>query len=129
MIELQLSVANRIANAEEIARHDLMARLAEPLQKMANSLGDPDKKLTLNITVPLVENLREILDLLPKLNVLDDPRIEKFRLAAQKSIAHYEPESLKTSQVIRTVVAGKAQEIVDAMAEFMGAPVVPAEAA
>ena len=129
LIELQQNVAARISNAEEIARRDLMARLAEPLQKMASTLGDPDKKLTLNVTVPLVENLREILDLLPKLNVLDDPRIEKFRLAAQKSVAHYEPESLKNSQVVRTVVASKAQEIVDAMADFMGAPVVPAEAA
>jgi hypothetical protein len=127
MLELEKGVAARIANAEQVIKQELMGRLAEPLQKMAEKLGDPDKKFTLGTTVPLVEGLREILDMLPAMNIVGDPRIERFRQSALK-LSKYEPETLKNSPVVRTVVASKAQEIVDAMSDFMGAPVVPLDA-
>jgi len=127
LLELQRNVADQLRNAEDKARRELFGRLAEPLLKMAEKLADRDKKMTLTTTVPLIENLREIIELIPTLNIIGDANLEAFRRVALEKLAHITPETLKSNDLVRTVAARHAQEIVDAMSDFMGpAPVAVA---
>jgi hypothetical protein len=126
--EMEKNVENRVKQAEERARTDLMQRLAEPLWKMVERL-DTDNKVTLTTTVPLIENLREVLDLIPRLNIVGDPKIEEFRRAALEKLAHITPQTLKESDLVRSVAVRQAQAIIDDMADFMGGPTPSAIAA
>ena len=121
MLAMQANVDERLRQAEEKARVDLFHRLAGPLCDMADKLGS-GKDLTLRTTNPLVENLKEILDLIPRLNITGDAKIEDFRRMALEKLANITPETLKDNDLVRSVAARKAQEILDGMADFMGGP-------
>ena len=88
---------------------------------MADKLGS-GKDLTLRTTNPLVDNLKEILDLIPRLNITGNAKIEDFRRMALEKLANITPETLKDNDLVRSVAARKAQEILDGMADFMGGP-------
>jgi hypothetical protein len=123
IVVMQQSVAVRVKEAEERARLDLFQRLAAPLSDMASKLGDTGKDLTLRTTNPLVENLCEILDLIPRLNITGDGKIEEFRRHALEQLASITPETLKDNDLVRSVAARRAQSILDEMSDFMGTPV------
>jgi hypothetical protein len=130
MIDLQKNVDARLREAEDKARLDLFHRLAAPLLEIANKLGDGDKARSLRTTGPLVENLREILDLIPRLNITGDTKIMEFHAAAIDRLAHITPETMKENDLVRSVAARQAQSILDEMSDFMGpAPATLAAAA
>ena len=129
MLDLQKNVDARIAAAADKARLDLFHRLAAPLQEIATKLGD-GTDLTLRTTNPLAENLREILDLIPRLNITGDAEIMRFHAAALDKLAHITPETMKGNDLVRSVAARQAQSILDEMSDFMGpAPATLAAAA
>lgn len=128
MIDLQRNVDARIREAEDKARLDLFHRLATPIFEIASKLGDSAKDLTLRTTNPLVENLREILDLIPRLNITGDAKIMEFHRRATEQLAHITPETMKDNDLVRSVAARQAQSILDEMSDFMG-PVPVAAAA
>ena len=129
MLDLQKNVDARIAAAADKARLELFHRLAAPLLEIATKLGD-GKDLTLRTTNPLAENLREILDLIPRLNITGDAEIMRFHAAALDKLAHITPETMKGNDLVRSVAARQAQSILDEMSDFMGpAPATLAAAA
>jgi hypothetical protein len=128
LIALQQNVEVRVQHAEEKARLDLFQRLATPLLAMAEKLGDSAKDLTMRTTVPLIDNLKEILELIPRLNITGDAKIEEFRRRVLEELAQITPETLKDNDLVRSVAARKAQSILDEMSDFMGGP-APALAA
>ena len=121
MLAMTAGVDERIRAAEEKARLDLFHRLAGPLSDMAEKLGS-GRDLTLQTTNPLIENLTAILDLIPRLNITGDPKIEEFRRLALEKLASITPTTLRDNDLVRAVAANRAQEILDRMADFMGGP-------
>ena len=121
MLAMTAGVDERIKAAEEKARLDLFHRLAGPLSDMAEKLGS-GRDLTLQTTNPLIENLTAILDLIPRLNITGDPKIEEFRRLALEKLASITPTTLRDNDLVRAVAANRAQEILDRMADFMGGP-------
>lgn len=67
----------------------------------------------------LVENLRELVDLLPKINVIDDPDIEKMRLRLRRQLCQDDAEMLRKSPLTRNDVLAKAKAIRDAVADLI----------
>jgi hypothetical protein len=67
----------------------------------------------------LVENLKELVDLLPKINVLDDPDIEKMRLRVLRQLCQDDADTLRKSPLTRNDVLAKAQAIRDAVADLI----------
>ena len=121
MLAMTAGVDERIKAAEEKARLDLFHRLAGPLSDMAEKLGS-GRDLTLQTTNPLIENLTAILDLIPRLNITGDPKIEEFRRLALEKLASITPTTLRDNDLVRAVAANRAQEILESMADFMGGP-------
>ena len=129
LIDLQKNVDARLREAEDKARLDLFQRLSAPLFEIATKLGD-GKDLTLRTTNPLAQNLREILDLIPRLNITGDAKIMEFHAAATERLSHITPETMKDNDLVRSVAARQAQAILDEMSDFMGpVPVALAAAA
>ena len=99
------------------AMNGLWKKLAEPLEKFADTMSD-EKAIFRDTTV---SNLREIVTMLPELNFTNDPAIEHMRTEIEKHIIRYEPEDLRKNKEARAAVADEAREIMDQMQGFMRA--------
>ena len=68
----------------------------------------------------LVENIREICDVLPRLNVTGDADLARFASTVQAELSHYDVEDLKQDDVLRKQAADKSQAILDQMMDVYG---------
>lgn len=67
----------------------------------------------------LVENARELVDVLKRINLTDDPQLEEYRRQTE-SLAAAKPETLRDNDSVRTNTAKQAQSILDAMKNTYG---------
>jgi hypothetical protein len=96
------------------AMRDVWERLADTLGHFANKIGS--EEIFRDATV---RNLKEIVDLLPGLNVLDDPDLEAIRKEIDAKLTGYDPKDLRKDVAVRTAAAKEADEIMDRMRGFM----------
>ena len=120
MDDLRASVRSQVERAEQLARNDLLLRIAEPLAHMVTRLADDSAVFRDS----LVENLREIAALIPALNVTGDARIEALRVEVVDKLCRFSPEALRTNSIVRGAVARDAQAILDKMSDWL--PSAPA---
>lgn len=101
----------RVRDAGHEAQRELMRRLIEPVKAMAVKLAEQPKegKDTPVFRDTLIGNLKEIVELAPKLNLSDDPHIEKFVKELQ-GLTNYAPEVLRKDGATREEAARKARE-------------------
>ena len=111
MEAMRSSVDNRVAAAVEAARKDLWHRLVGPVSAMVERLSQPDAKFRDS----LVGNLRDIIQIIPALNLTSDPQLESFRVEIAKELAIWNPDDLRDSKLTRKQVADKAAEILAKM--------------
>jgi hypothetical protein len=117
MDELRASVDARVAEATNLARLDVARRLAEPLAAMVNRLSHPDAVFR----DTLITNLRDICDLLPNLNITDDPTLESARQRILAELYQADADLLRENPTVRASTARKAQSILDTMTGYFGA--------
>lgn len=111
------SVDLRLADAEAEARREVIRRLIDPVKKMADKLGEEPKlgadgkpKSDIVFRDSLVENLREIAELAPKLNITGDPEIEKFVKEA-RTLATADPKALREDMEARAMAKESAADL------------------
>ena len=97
------------------AMQDLWQRLYTPVKLATEKLVDP--RSIFNDS--LVGNLREICELLPRLNVTDDPDLEAMRQLVEGKLAHYHPDNWRNDPDLRKDVAVDAKDIMDKMGALM----------
>lgn len=107
--------------------HDTVARMAMRLEKFER---DPT---TGNVTHPfrdsLVGNLRELVDLLPRLNMSSDPALERMTERLRASLCAQEPDDLRNDDTLRQAHIRECRSVLDIMQAYTGAPVaLPAAA-
>jgi hypothetical protein len=98
------------------AMRDLYTRLHTAVAHMANKLTDTDAVFRDS----LVMNLRELCDLLPRLNLTGDANLDAMRARIEDELASWEPEDLRKSKPLRSEIARKAEQIQSDLAAFMG---------
>jgi hypothetical protein len=98
------------------AMQDVWARLADTLGHFAKKMGSDEV-----FRDSTVRNLEDIIDMLPALNLLNDPELERIRLDLKATVSGHDPKVLRGKPVTRSVVAAEAQRIIDDMAGFMNA--------
>jgi hypothetical protein len=70
------------------------------------------------IRVELVNNLREIVDLMPELNITDDPRLAEIRKMIDEKLTGHEAKELREDETLRETARADAQAIMDRMRGF-----------
>jgi hypothetical protein len=68
----------------------------------------------------LIENIQDICQLLPRLNVSDDPNLEAMRLQVEKLLTEVKPSDCRNSITERKTAAAKLDDITSKMSVFMG---------
>jgi hypothetical protein len=98
------------------AMRDVWERLGEVVGHFAKKMGSDD--IFRDATV---RNLEEMVDLLPGLNVLDDPDLKAIGDEIRAKLHGYDPKTLRKDKAARSQAAQDAKAIMDRMAGFMSA--------
>lgn len=104
------SVNMRVADAMQEAQRELMRRLIDPVKAMAVKLAEQPKegKECPVFRDTLIENIKTIAGLAPKLNIAGDPQIDVFVSEVTK-LTRFEPETLRRSVQTREDVRREAE--------------------
>ncbi len=116
MQAVQASTEAATTEAIATAMRDVWQRLHAATSTIADRLGNQDRVIRNSI----VTNLREVLDVLPALNLTDDPVLAQLVADAKQKLAPHDPDRLRADPSLRRDVATEAQAIVDAMQPYMG---------
>lgn len=101
--QLDQDVNNRL----DASLKDVWGRVHDVLERVVDRLGSPDAIFRDS----LIENARELVDLLPSLNVTGDKRLVDVTALLREKIACQEPGKLRQSPALRATVAQEAQAI------------------
>lgn len=104
---IQARVNSAIAN--------LWKRLADPLEKFAERMNDPDGKFRVNT----IDNLKEMIELTKELNFTGDEQLEAIRSEIENKLAGYEADALRKDGKLRASVGDEASRILAEMQGFM----------
>jgi hypothetical protein len=101
----------------QAAMGDVWKRMADTVSYFQQRMADP-KAVFRDSTVT---NIGEMLDLIPGLNVLDDPDIELIRKTIADSLGGIEAKEIRKDPALREELSTEATAIMDKMAGFMRA--------
>jgi hypothetical protein len=111
---IQADVDKRVQEATEQAVKDLWHRLADPVKHMVTKLSDSDAIFRDS----LIENVKEIVALIPALNLTADPKLAQIARECEELTA-YEPEDLRGKKAIRQEAADRAVELLKKMEGYL----------
>lgn len=111
---LQQDIESRVDTAAKVAMRDVWSRLHEKVKHIAEKCADPSAIFRDS----MVDNAKELCELLPRLNFMDDPQLETMRLDVERLLVN--PDRLRTNPVLRRDTAAEAKRIMDAMSGIMG---------
>lgn len=110
LAQLAKSVEDRLRESISKAIEDIWARLGDAIVTVRDHLDDGK-----GLRDSMIERLSDVTELLGRLNLTDDPRLEATRLRVKKELAAYGAETLKADPKVRRDVAMKADEILKSM--------------
>jgi len=116
LARIQQDVEARVTDAQNQAMREVWQRLFDKVKHMAEKLADPKAIFRDS----MVENARDICELLPRLNFADDPQLEQMRQEVESNLARHHPDSLRNDPDLRRDTAEKARQIMSQMGTFMG---------
>lgn len=95
-------------------------RLFDVVDEMQKALADPEKVFR----DTKVTNIERLVDLLPSLNIMDDPKLNQMAQAVKDRLTFHDPETLRENRYVRQAVADDAgnirEEIDSIMAKMEG---------
>jgi hypothetical protein len=93
------------------ATRDLFVRLNKVVGEFAEAMGSEGKRFWDS----KVEHIVEVVNLLPKLNISDDPELEKLRKETKRKLCALDPQNLREDSDARSKAADDAQKILEKM--------------
>ncbi len=113
---IQHEIELKVQEAQANAMKDLWDRLYEKVKRMADKLSD--EKGIFRDT--LVQNTIDLCNVLPRLNITNDQRLEEMRREVETKLCGFTPQELRDNKHDRAEAAKDAQSILDSMAGYVG---------
>jgi len=114
--EIRASIEQQVNDRMGKAIEDVWNRVYEVVKKMRDVLADADK----TIRQSTVDHVREIVDLLPVLNVTGDPQLDKMAKRIRRSLYGLDAEDIRKDANLRERQAKTADDILNVMAGYIG---------
>jgi len=111
--EIEEAMARRVNSAMEDVWKRLHSTLTNYAERMASENG--------RFKEATVDNLKEIVDMLPAFNVLGDPQLERIAKDVQSTLLGNSAKELRKDDKVRSAAAMEAQRILEDMSGFMKA--------
>ncbi len=100
---------------------DLYRRLAEAVERVSERLNEDDNGKPLVFRDTMISNIRDLVDVVPRLNIFGDHRLAGLCEQVKDRIAGVEPESLRPSRTFDPVVRARVKrDADDLMEQFAG---------
>jgi hypothetical protein len=99
------------------AMQDIYVRLSDVVGHFAKTMNEADKVFR----DTTVTNITELVDLIPGLNVLDDPQLNQLGAEIKAKLAGVDPKDLRKNPAVRSQAAKDAEAIMAKMSGFMNA--------
>lgn len=111
--QMESALQDRIGRAMQ----DIWARLSDVVGHFAKTMAKSDQVFR----DTTVSNIEELIELLPDLNVLDDPTLKAMGEEIRAKLTGIDPKDLRKQPAVRSQAAKDAEAIMAKMAGFMGA--------
>lgn len=123
-VKAEDTLREELRQAYEKVAHDMVAnamknvweRLHACLHHMADRLGYSEDGKPNVFRDSMLENAKELVNLLKDLNVTGDERMEQVRRELQSAIEHVDPKELRNNQHVREDVRNSVQDILNKFA-------------
>lgn len=121
---IRADMERRMQGVYETAMRDLGSRIAETVGHMAERLraykpGIPGKRAVGTFQGSLVENVRELVEVLPQLNVMGDSKLAAIITAMQTTLCKFDADDLRVDAKLRGKVAKSAKDVLASVKDFM----------
>lgn len=114
--EAKKLIQTQIVVGLEEATREIWTRLHKLVSHAYEKLNDEDSIFRDS----LIENLADLCQDLPKLNITNDPELEKMRREVESKICSTDPEDLRKNKELRKEVADSANDILKIMSGYIG---------
>lgn len=111
---IKTSIEKQVQDSTEAAMNDLWKRLFKVVGHMSERLKDPDNKFKNS----LVDNIEDLCELLPKLNITGDPELNAAVDEIQSKLTMNNPQTLRENSMVRNRTAQAAQKILNKMRHY-----------
>ena len=112
---IKADLQKRLEVSHTAATQDLWKRLYEVVSHLVERLSDPEAVFRDS----LVGNIVKLTELLPRLNLNDDPGLEQMRRQIEATLCDYSPEQLRQDKTIRKEAVDSAKSVLDLMAGYV----------
>jgi hypothetical protein len=116
MSRVRADIEKEVKVAFEGAITEVWEQLFEQVEKIKERLASSDTQ----VRSVLFDNLKDLIVLLPKFNVLGDPKLTEMGERITKELLSEDLGALREDEKVRGEVAKKADKILDAMKTFTG---------
>jgi len=96
---------------------DLYRRLAEAVERVSERLNEDGDGKPLVFRDTMISNIRDLVDVIPRLNIFGDQRLARLCQQVKDRIAGIEPDSLRPSRTFDPVVRDRVKRDADALME------------
>lgn len=121
---IRQSIAATERAVVEQAMKSVWTRVHEAVSHMSRRLAaytvEPDGKVSGIFRDSLVDNVRDLVALLPTLNLTDDPALDDVAGRMRATLTTHDAQTLRDSPTARDQTRDAADEILDVVNEFMG---------
>lgn len=114
---IEADINGKRSSSVETAMADAWQRLHTVVTAAATKLADPMGIFRDS----LIENVRDCCQVLSRLNITNDPNLERMRVDVVGLLAHEDPQLLRDNKRARQDTADKAKAILDSMSAFYSA--------
>ena len=113
---IKVDIEKRVSDNIHAAVKDCWSRLYRVVDHMAKKLKD--SKAVFRDS--LVNNISDLCDLLPRLNLTNDPELDKLSKEVGAALGTLDPEILRKYELERKMAADRAGEILKKMGSYVG---------
>jgi len=114
---IRTSIREQVQDSTQAGMKDLWQRLFKVVDHMVERLSDPDNKFKNT----LIENITDLCDLLPKLNITADPELDEAVQEIKAKLTVNDSQTLRDNDVVRSNTAAEAQKIMNKMRHYQTA--------
>jgi hypothetical protein len=114
--QMAKQVEERVKAAMEMATKDLWKRLYEVVKALAEKMAESDPKFRDSI----IGNIRDLVGLLPQMNVVGDPKLEEMRRKVEEQLAKLSADELREDPKARKKTKDAADKLLEAMSGYIG---------
>lgn len=121
--EISNNIESRNKKSLDIAMSNVWQRVFDSVKALSDKMKETRKDKSGNDVSPIfrdsiIENIKDLVDLLPSLNITDDPALEQARIDLENDLIGIDPEQLRENKTDRKEIAKKADKILDTIGDL-----------